>query len=160
MKRITLTLVASLFFSVTAFAQAGTYTNFGAGCKGSNNVVPALSNTAVPTIGKSFTISCSNIKAGAAVGLITGISNTKWGTGNLPGDLGLVGAPGCKLLVSMDSVFPLVANASGVASLVGNMPNITALIGVTFYQQCLVIDPLVNALGMSWSNGGIGKVGK
>lgn len=151
---------AVIFLCGSAFAQTGQYAAFGTGCKGSNTVIPVLSNTGLPETSKPFTINLSRARANSAAGFITGDSKTSWSGIPLPFDLGGFGATGCSLLVSILALNPLPTDANGNASVTANVPNDPALIGLEFHQQWLVLDAGSNTLGIAWSNGGSGKMGK
>ena len=60
----------------------------------------------------------------------------------LPLDLGIVGAPGCSLLVSPDVVVNTVtqtlATGGGVGHAAFSVPSLPALVGVPFYCQWFV----------------------
>jgi hypothetical protein len=135
------------------------YTPFGSGCPGSAGT-PALApaDGDLPWIGASFTVRVGSIPTGAAALLLVGTSRTAWPPLRLPFDLALVGAPGCTLLVSGETVLPL-PHASGVGSLRLSIPQEAALVGGEFYNQGIVLDRAANAFGASWSNAAAGRVG-
>ena len=62
-------------------------------------------------------------------------------------------------VVSFDTLAPFATNASGTGQLTANVPNVSSLIGLEFHQQILVLDLGANALGITWTNGGSGKMG-
>jgi hypothetical protein len=141
-------------------AQTGTYTTFGAGCKGSNAKVVSIVNVGVPTIGKSFRVEVRDALPNSAAALITGASITKWLTASLPMDLTIFGAPGCKLYVSFDALSPTPTGPKGVGTLTASLPNVAALVGLVFHQQYFVLDLKANALAFVFTGGATGKVGK
>lgn len=147
-------------FSLVAHAQTtGTYTTFGTGCQGSNNATPSLSNAGVPEIGKAFRVEVTNARASTGAGLITGSSTTAWGPLQLPADLKLIGADGCTLYVSFESLVPFATDATGKGGISGTIPNDRALVGVRFHQQIVVLDSGANATDLVWTNGGTGSIG-
>jgi len=125
-----------------------------------NGAIPTLSNTGVPTINQSFSVDLSQAKASSAAGLILGASTTVWGPINLPLDLKVVGATGCNLLVSFDALGTTATDATGNGSIKFGLPNDSSLLGVGFHNQYFVLDKEANGLGLSWSNGGTGKIDK
>jgi hypothetical protein len=95
--------------------------------------------------------------------LIIGASNTKWGAFNLPLDLTVAGAKGCKLGVSMDLLLPTVTEKTRADGYVSNdldIPNIAALGGITLHAQYMVIDPGFNGLNLRFSNLYSNTIGK
>lgn len=126
----------------------------------SGGAVPALSNTGVPTIGRSFRIDLSGALAQTAAGLILGASNTRWGSFRLPLSLAPFGASGCQLLASFDLVGGAATSASGTASVAIGIPNVASLVGVVFHNQWFVVDANANTLGAAWSNGGTARIGR
>lgn len=132
------------------------FTAYGTGCPGSRGVPSiAAQGASLPRIGAAFTANVNNLPWTGPVFLILGLSNTSYGGTPLPIDLGFLGAPGCLLLASNDSVQPLV-NVLGSATWSWSIPPFP---GASFYTQVLPLDPGVNALGLTVSNGGHGVVG-
>ena len=130
----------------------GKIATFGAGCKGSRGV-PALALTGTPQIGKSITYLASNVPFSAFGLMVFGVSNTKQGATTLPFELTSLGMKGCFQLVSMDAFLPNPSQASGIASLVGTIPNLTNLIGTTLYTEYAVADKGANAGNTTVTNG-------
>jgi len=127
-------------------------------CAGS--ATPVLSNNGVPTIGKSFDVKLSQAKAATGAALLLGASNTSWGPFKLPLVLTPFGAAGCQLLASPDFLFPAGTTVQGEATLTLLVPNLPVLVGGSFHNQWIVVDPSVNTMGLVSSNGGTGKVGR
>ena len=73
-------------------------------------------------------------------------------------DLGSIGMPGCSLQVSADWFFP-VLNFTGRGSVGFDIPDDDSLMGASFYNQGLVVDPRANVFGATVSNGGEGRIG-
>ena len=78
----------------------------------------------------------------------------------MPLDLGVIRAPGCKVLASGQVAIKLTANAQGRATSRIQIPTISGLVGAQFYNQFHVFDAGANTLGLASSNAGVGKVGK
>jgi hypothetical protein len=132
------------------------YSVFGPGCSGSLGV-PGNLATSLPRVGATLSVQITNLPQDA--GLFTfGWSNTASALGPLPIDLGAVGAPGCSWRVSGDAVWYLQgSNQTATWSL--TIPNSGAFLGAVFHTQCLVLDPLANALGAVASNAVMAVVG-
>jgi hypothetical protein len=120
---------------------------------GGGGAVPAIGNVGVPTINDSFTVRVSRTRPSTTAVLITGPSKTVWAGGALPWSLGVIGAPGCDLLV--DPVFPIGVSTSsaGIGEVPIAIPNAPALVGAKGHHQWYVIDPGNNALGIAVSDG-------
>ncbi len=137
------------------------YATYGAGCSGTvgtPKLAPALGS--LPWMGQTLTIELTglpNAVFNAPFGIV-GLSKTSWGATTLPLDLGFMGIPGCKLLVSPDLFVPL-ANLGGKASWSATVPRTPILIGAVFFQQGFVLDRGANPLGVVVSNAGEGKIG-
>lgn len=136
------------------------YRPFGQGCAGSAGT-PTLdaAPTDTPVLGRNFTIAIGNLPAGAgSFAIVYGFSNTTFpGLGSLPFDLGVVGAPGCRLLCDLAATAG-VGHSGGTGSFTMRLPNIRALAGTTFYNQAYVLDPGANGLGVTVTNGGEGRL--
>jgi hypothetical protein len=78
--------------------------------------------------------------------MVVGTSNTWSGLGPLPIDLGIVGAPGCPLRVSLDHTATVVGSGTS-ATWSMNLPSAPWLSGALFYNQLAVLDPAANAFG-------------
>jgi hypothetical protein len=126
------------------FQEGGTY-DYGAGCKGGNNITPVGSANAVPMPGLGSYEQLLT-KAGSSYPciFILGISKTKWGTSNLPFNLAFIFAPNCNLLVSPDLyVFTTTVGGgpgTGSAKIKTPVPPIGNLGGVKVYSQWLILD--------------------
>lgn len=111
-----------------------------------------LTNSGVPTINSSFNLNLSN--AGASKIAILWLGGTQ-----LNASLGAI-APGCTLYSSLDILLgAVVSNASGAGTIAFGLPNNLSLVGLTFYNQYIVLDSGANTLGITFSNGGAGKIG-
>ncbi len=138
--------------------SAGTYTQFGSGCKGTAGV-PLLIAYGVPVIGKTLQVDLFYFKAKLPAFLLTGASRTFWGRTRLPFDLGPFGAKGCFFLVSPDLMTPRTTGPYGTASVKLPIPKLPVLVKARFYQQWLVYDSKANHLGLVVSAAGAGQVG-
>lgn len=129
----------------------GSFTSFGAGCAGSRGTPAVRAHLgARPTAGQTFRTQIDNLPLTGPAFVFLGASSTTYGGLPLPFPLAAIGMPGCTLLVSGDVLLP-VQNVLGVGLLSVDVPSSAA--GATLYQQALVFDPGVNALGLTASDG-------
>jgi hypothetical protein len=125
---------------------------FGSGCVGSNSQVPALSALSTPTLGGFFSVRVSSILPGAPATFLLGASMDEW-TG-VPLPFPLPNAPGCSVLVSVDSTYSGgTADGSGVLTYTFSVPSDPAIAGVENFLQALVADAAANPAGLVVSNG-------
>ncbi len=86
---------------------------------------------------------------------IVGVSATKWGSQNLPFDLGPLGAPGCKLYTDLVMAFTGFTDPASTKGYVDFrkplIPYDNNLVGSEIYDQLVVLDPSFNALGVRMS---------
>ncbi|MCA8973019.1 MAG: hypothetical protein KDC95_24765, partial [Planctomycetes bacterium] len=119
---------------------------------GGPGAIVNLKNSGVPEIATSFNVDVNGAKASTAAILWLGANQLNVSLGTL--------APGCTLYASYDAILGVVStSAAGSGSLTLGVPNNTALIGVKFYNQYMVLDAGANTLGLVFSNGGAGKIG-
>lgn len=130
-------------------ASSGVY---GSGCAGSNGL-PTIAALSTPRLGQKYVIGLTNAKANTGLGLLTGLSNTKYGPFDLPTPLYGAGAPGCFLLTSADFGAASFTDAMGTASISVQIPNDRRFIGASLFHQWAIVDGAVNSLGASFSNG-------
>lgn len=130
------------------------FTTIGPGCKGSNNLVPALSAVALPVLGKTMVLTFKNALPFAASLLFFGFTPTKL-------DLKAFGAPGCTLLANPHVILfvPTDANGQWFPNQKFPIPKDVRLLSAVFYNQVLTFDPKANALGLVASNGAKGIIG-
>jgi hypothetical protein len=140
--------------------EPGAYLPFGTGCAGSSRKSPQLGNVGVPTLGQSFQVTLANAPAQASVFFVLGLSDQSWLGLTLPFDLGIINAPGCRVLCSHDAVLPQTADGAGAASRLLGVPGDPALLAAVFFNQWIVVDPPANPLQLTTSNGGKGTIGK
>lgn len=127
--------------SPTSLAGSGF---FAEGCAGSLGV-SRLSASAAPRLGTVIALNLDNLPLSAGV-LMTGFSNTMSVFGPLPLNLGLFGAPACSANVNPDATL-FVFGSGNTASALFGIPNSAAVQALALYNQALVLDPGVNALG-------------
>ena len=121
----------------------------GAGCPGTLGVT-SMANTTLPVIGGTLTTTIDNLEFGAAL-MVLGLSNTlSGGVIPLPLDLGVLGAPGCSLRVSLDVTDTLVG-ASATLPWSFAIPNMPALMGTRIYSQAAPFST-TNAFGFVTSH--------
>jgi hypothetical protein len=123
---------------------------YGSGCAGSRGV-PTLNaqGTSLPRVGQTFTAHVGNLPFTGPVFLFLGSSDSFHGPTPLPFPLAVIGAPGCSILASGDELHELT-NVLGSAAW---SFQVAAFPGVNFDNQAIVLDPGVNALGLTVSNG-------
>jgi hypothetical protein len=131
---------------------AATMLTFGAGCMGSNGLVPAFTYTGMPALGATFTAGVQNALPTTGGFLLLGDSRVADGSGPLPRDLAAVGMPGCTQYGSvLATAFAPISG--GTAALAIAVPNRPALAGLQVPLQWLLLDLPANALGLTTSNG-------
>ncbi|MEM7200724.1 MAG: hypothetical protein AAF628_10685 [Planctomycetota bacterium] len=131
------------------------YTTFGQGCHG-----PTLGPRGLPALGSTFDLALTAHPDALTVLLFGHSDQVATGGGQpLPFALNALGAPGCELLVSGETQIRLVADAAGRALFPVAMPRNPGLIGQTFFNQLVVVDPSANPLGVALSQGGAGRIG-
>lgn len=139
--------------------KLGSTATSGTGCPGSNNSVPLLNFGGTPEINNMFSINVSGATPNRPALLTFGISKTTWGAIRLPFDLAPLGAPGCKLLCSLESFLTSGTNGSGSGSISFQIPNDRNLVCLGFCNQWLIVDPGANTLGIALSNCGEVTIG-
>jgi hypothetical protein len=131
-----------------------TYQVFGAACGGLS-----LGNVGLPALNQSFDVTVSGAPANTAALLFTGSSKSNAGPIPLPFALDAVGAPGCTLHTSFQSILATASDATGKAAIRLGIPADPSLLSGNFYQQYAVFAPAANALGFVLSDAGEGKIG-
>lgn len=132
------------------------YTPFGTGCAG-NAGTPTLAAPSLPWFGSNFQVQLQNLPNNALAWLAIGFSNTQWAGGSLPFDLGAFGVNGCRLYASGDLVIGTMATGSTATFDIPLM--LPSLIGTTFFNQGLALDPGVNPAGIVVSDAAQGLIG-
>lgn len=142
-------LASSVYYDDMSL-QPFVYEKHGKGCAGSLGDV-AFTMVLPPTTGGAFVVQIDNLPQSACFHIL-GLSRVTTPSGALPLDLGAFGAPGCKLHVSIDALLVLIG-ANNSANFGWSLPGDPAFVGMEFYQQVLAVDPGINALGASVSDG-------
>lgn len=117
-----------------------TFNTFGTGCAGSLGPLSIWTPLGeLPYTGGSFTVAFGNL-TGTLAFAAAGYSATSWNGVPLPISMQPLGAPGCDLLVSAESLVALPVVA-GIATWTLHLPASPALIGTSLFQQALALDP-------------------
>lgn len=135
---------------VTRFtARPGAIVAYGNGCPGEGNFVPVNTVVQVPYPGLTWLNQISQASSQRLCIWVLGDSNSQWGQVTLPADMGtfLGGAPnGCPLnanpLVTLVTTTVGGGAGAGSATVPLQLPAMTFYIGMSFYTQWLVADPL------------------
>ncbi|MHC5072874.1 MAG: hypothetical protein ACYTGO_20565 [Planctomycetota bacterium] len=122
---------------------------FGESCKGSNGLLPSLDLTGSAVLGKSLTLSLTKALPSALAYLTVGLQQRP-----TPFDLGLAGAPGCRLYISNEVILVVKANTNGAYSSTFNVPSSSSLVCTRFFVQMLPFDQQANAFGATATNYG------
>ncbi|MCA8958725.1 MAG: hypothetical protein KDC87_21795 [Planctomycetes bacterium] len=149
--------------STSAWSATGIVSNpsyhilcMGSGTSGTG--IPNLMHTGLPKLGATFSVDIHHAPMSVAT-LLLGVSDTtSWGV-PLPLDLGLFGAPGCKVFASAEFMVPAGVPINGSASVKLTVPNSPTLSGFKFYNQFWIVEPSVNAMGLTTTNAGVGTIG-
>lgn len=123
----------------------------GAGCPGSNGT-PVHSASGVVQIGSQVNYRLVNTPPSALCVVGFGFDNVDWEGNALPYNMAPLGAPGCLLRIDPNVTANVGATAAGVVNVPLLFPQDTSLIGVQLWSQFLVVDPPVNAWGVTLSN--------
>lgn len=133
---------------------AATMLVFGAGCPGSNTLVPTLGYQGRPVLGASFDLQLTNGPAAGGALAVIGSSRTHDGAVALPRDLAVLGMPGCTQSTDVIGTLFQLTNGAGAATATFALPNLPVFAGVRIPQQWICLDAGANALGATTSNGG------
>ena len=139
--------------------STGTAATFGSNCGTTANQLRFSSTNGTYVPGSTVTISQSSGPAKVLAFNLLGASNSTAGGLPLPFDLGLIGAPGCKVYSSLEFVSTVTMSATGAASIPVNIPNNPSLSGKSIYTQWLNADG-TSSLGLTTSAGGQIKFGR
>jgi len=134
------------------------YVLFGRGCVGSKGEVK-LANRGVPRLGQGWSVDLTGAPSATIAALLVGASAEQWGQFQLPFDFTPQGATNCQLYTSLDLIYPVVTSPTGAASFSVVSPNVPALIGVSIFNQYVVVDLGANPLNSTFTNGGRGTFG-
>ena len=119
---------------------------------GSSFLQPQMSVVGTPEIGTTYQPRVTDAPTGSPAVLVSGLSDQV--TQSIPLPAPLPGAPGCNLLVSLDSLTATSTNAAGSAQQPFAVPNQPALVGLQVFHQWFIYDQAANALGFIASDGG------
>jgi len=131
-------------------AAQSTYVGIVPGCAGtrpSTRLVPRDT----PKIGRTLEVTLFDLPTSTAV-MVMGFAQTT------PQPLASLGMPGCAAHISIDAAMGL-AGTGNQAKWLLPIPDQPLLLGVTFYNQALVLDPQANAFGAVVSDTAEGVVG-
>lgn len=139
----------TLYYGTNNVTNLAGYGWFGPGCNGTNGRTTIV-NTTEPQIGGTLSTNLNNLPFGIGV-MVLGLSNTvSGGVIPLPLDLGILGAPGCPLRVSLD-VTDTVVGVGTTATWSFAIPSNPLLMGFKLYNQAAVLDA-INAFGFVTSD--------
>lgn len=139
----------------TAAAEMSAY---GTACPGTGFRRPEMAWFGTPQVGTTLNAHLERGQASGAAVLVLGDSDTVFSGGTLPYSLATLGAPGCNLLCSSLATVFTPIDPSGQAVLPIPIPNRGQLIGLTFFDQWLVLDT-INPLGLITSTAARGVIG-
>lgn len=140
--------LSAIAFTFLAAPLCGQAIPYGVSCGGGQ-----VGASEPPAIGAAgFALTLSGAPASSAAVAWVGASDAQWGGLPLPLDLGLLGAPGCALLASVEASFAQLTSGAGEATQAVPLPANPALVGVSAYAQWAVFAPGANALGMVFSD--------
>ena len=147
------TVIADFADAIVKVGQSIPSSRYGCGCVGSNGVTPLFSEITPPTPGGTWTTTLSGVAPGAPTVLMLGLNNVSWLGIPLPLDLSIVGAPGCVVLTSGQTLtLTTTASGAGGATFSFGVPA-TVPPGVPLFSQCYTIDGAsVNPLPIATSN--------
>lgn len=136
---------------------AGVFGQFGVGCATVAGL-PTIAGS-VPTLGQMFTLTFDNLPLSAAAVLVAlGLSNQVWSGLPLPFDLGLIGLPGCNLLVAADFL-DLALSTGTTATYDLAIPNTASLLNTSLYAQGIVMEVVPSLAFLGTTRGGRAIVG-
>jgi hypothetical protein len=138
----------TIYYGTNNITGLAGYGFTGQGCPGSLGFVTMNAST-LPQLGGTLQTTLTNLQNDLAV-VILGLSNSTWGVTPLPLDLGFLGAPGCKLRVSVDVTLTVVG-AGGTGSFSFPIPANPALNGFVVHNQAASFDT-VNPFGFALSH--------
>jgi hypothetical protein len=138
--------------------RAARYAAYGAGCASTNGTpVLAAATASLPLPGTTFTATVGGAPLGVAV-MVSGLSATNYAGLPLPLPLDGLGMLGCVLLAE-PLLTDLLVGSGATLDWSLALPAGPALLGATFFQQALVLDPAANTFGFVASNGAAATIG-
>jgi hypothetical protein len=134
--------------------------SYGASCAGTAGLPQlALAPGQLPWLGDTLDLRLTSLPAAPGPGLLyVGFSSTQWGAIPLPLVLTSIGMTGCALLTSPDVSLPF-AHAGGTATVQLAIPNDPANLGLSFFDQVVLLDLGANPLGLTATGGLAGRIG-
>ncbi|HEX6813259.1 MAG TPA: PKD domain-containing protein [Planctomycetota bacterium] len=129
----------TLHYSTTNITGVAGHGWFGPGCAGTMGVSHQAYVTR-PVTGGTLSVNIDGLPFGVAV-MVIGATRFP-----APVDLGIIGAPGCPLYISLDAT-ETVIGAPPSATWNFAIPNAPVLAGSLLYNQAAVFDPAANAFG-------------
>ena len=112
----------------------GSFSTYGRGCPGTRGRVPTLAGSGHPDVGSVISLDVANARSSAKGFLLLGL-------GKVSVDLGIIGMPGCTMLVSGVANLQFTTNRSGIAQVPLFLNLDKSLIGTHFYLQAALPDP-------------------
>jgi len=131
-------------------AAQSTYVGIVPGCAGTRPATRLVPRD-TPKIGRTLEVTLFDLPTSTAV-MVMGFTQTT------PQPLASLGMPGCAAHISIDAAMGL-AGTGNQAKWLLPIPDQPLLLGVTFYNQALVLDPQANAFGAVVSDAAEGVVG-
>jgi hypothetical protein len=123
----------------------------GTACADGTGTLRRLAWSGSSAIGNSLALGAETgpVSVGSLVAI--GFSNTVVGPLTLPLDLGVFGAPGCRLYTSADAITPPIATGATVSLAIPSLP---ALVGALLFAQAAILDssPNANAAGLAFTD--------
>ena len=111
-----------------------------------------MGNTGLPSVGNTFDLTLSDAVSTSFAILVSSTSSVS--------PTPLPGAPGCNLLVSTSVLSLELTTAAGTAASPISVPDVSGLIGQSFFFQWGVWDPTVNSLKIVTSDAGQATIGQ
>lgn len=108
---------------------------FGRGCANSTGSDPRVGWQGLPLQGESFNVTLRQAEANGYAFFWLGVSDTSWLGLPLPCNAASLGASACNLLVSVDILYPVPVDATGLASIGVAVPINPALAGLEVFAQ-------------------------
>jgi len=149
------------WFTIDAVVESGggAVTEFGQSCVPQMGLTPAGADEGMLTVGSTAVFYLRGQRATGSGVCILGTSNSSFGSIALPLDLGQLGAEGCSLFTNpvahnqLTPIMELAAGAPGYARMGLLIPRLPTLAGARLYSQWIVMDPGINPMNMTFSNG-------
>lgn len=155
---VTMGLNGSFVYTRSGLDQTGGFGFFAAGCPSTAGQTRIASGDGRgPRLGHTMVTELTGVPASSpGIFAILGLDRTSTVLGPLPLDLSPFGMPGCRLHVRDD----VVRFHGGATSFSMSIPIAPYLLGLGFYQQALILDPLSgNAAGAAISDAASAIIG-